>query len=68
MGYRFTTGLLPVCRVGASIRFVPLHGMSSSEPVPHWVVLFVAVLGLWVVMAGGVLLIDGVFDRISNRR
>ncbi|MFH5801225.1 hypothetical protein [Haladaptatus sp. CMAA 1911] len=48
-----------------AIRPVPLHAVSSQTPVPHWVVLIVAVLGVWVVIAAGVVVLDGLFDRLS---
>ena len=54
-----------VSELPIAIRPVPLHAVSSPTPVPHWVVLIVAVLGLWVVIAGGVMAIDGLFDRLS---
>lgn len=49
-----------------AIHLLPLHAVSSQTPVPHWVVLIAAVLGLWVVIAGGVMAIDGLFDRLSR--
>ncbi|WP_231186660.1 hypothetical protein [Haladaptatus sp. DYF46] len=54
-----------VSELPIAIRPIPLHAVSSQTPVPHWVVLIVAVLGLWVVIAGGVMAIDGLFDRLS---
>lgn len=44
---------------------VPLHAGPSPTPVPHWVVLFVAVFGLWALIAGGVVVLDRLFDRWS---
>ncbi|EFW91376.1 hypothetical protein ZOD2009_14756 [Haladaptatus paucihalophilus DX253] len=44
--------------------FIPLHPGSPPTPVPHWVVLIAAVLVLWVVIAGGVVVIDRLFDRL----
>jgi hypothetical protein len=49
----------------SAIHLLPLHAVSSPTPVPHWVVLIVVVLGLWVVIAGGVFIIDGLFERLS---
>ena len=43
---------------------VPLHGWTASTPVPHWVVLIVAVLGLWLVIGGGVLVVDRLLSRL----
>ncbi|WP_248905331.1 hypothetical protein [Halocatena marina] len=45
---------------------VPLHGRVSSPPVPHWVVLIIAVLGLWLIIGGGVLLVDRLLDRLLS--
>lgn len=45
---------------------VPLHGRGSSLPLPHWVVLIAAVLGLWLVIGGGVLLVDRLLDRLLS--
>ncbi|MGA9402453.1 hypothetical protein [Haladaptatus sp.] len=47
---------------------IPLHAVPSSPPtpVPHWAVLMVAVPLLWVVIAGGVLLVDTMFERLSR--
>ena len=43
---------------------IPLHAVSStaSTPVPHWVVLLVAVPVLLMVIAGGVVVIDRTFE------
>ncbi|MDS0295193.1 hypothetical protein [Halogeometricum luteum] len=44
----------------------PLHGGAAapaSTPIPHWSVLLVAVLGLWVVIAAGVLVCDRLLAR-----
>jgi hypothetical protein len=54
-----------VSELPTAIRLIPLHAGSTQTPVPHWVVLIVAVLGLWVVIAGGVIAIDSLFDRLS---
>jgi hypothetical protein len=46
----------------------PLHGALSGQPVPHWVVLLVAVPALWLCIGGAVLVIDGLFDWIGTNR
>ncbi|ELZ31646.1 hypothetical protein C474_08232 [Halogeometricum pallidum JCM 14848] len=46
----------------------PLHGGAAapaSTPVPHWSVLLVAVIGLWVAIAAGVLACDRVLARLG---
>lgn len=43
--------------------FVALHG--ASTPVPHWLVLIVAVLGLWIIIGGGVMIGDGIIEWIG---
>lgn len=43
----------------------PLHG-AASTPVPHWVVLLVAVPALWLVVAGCVLLADRLLGRYGT--
>lgn len=46
----------------------PLHGGPPSVPLPSWFVLFVAVLGLWAVIAAGVLVGDALFERFGETR
>ena len=46
----------------------PLHGGAAapaSTPIPHWSVLLVAVLGLWVAIAAGVLVCDRLLARVG---
>ena len=45
------------------IHHVPLHGVASA-PVPHWVVLLVAVLGLWLVIGAGIRVADRLLERV----
>ena len=40
----------------SGIQLYPLH--QETTPVPHWLVLIVSVIGLWVAIGGGVLVID----------
>ena len=54
--------LLPV------ISPIPLHGWTASTPVPHWVALIVAVLGLWLVIGGGVLVVDRLLSRLLGTK
>lgn len=42
-----------------------LHGAASPVPVPHWVVLLVAVPLLWLLVGGVVLAIDRVLGRLE---
>ena len=44
----------------------PLHGAPPGQPVPHWVVLLVAVPALWLCIGGAVLVVKRLFDRIEN--
>ncbi|SIR66252.1 hypothetical protein SAMN05421858_3205 [Haladaptatus litoreus] len=44
-------------------QFVPLHGVASP-PIPHWLVLFVSVLGLWLVIGAGVVMGDRLLERL----
>ncbi len=44
-------------------QFVPLHGVAST-PVPHWLILIVAVLGMWLVIGLGVAVGDRLLERI----
>ena len=44
----------------------PVHGVPSAQPIPHWLVLLVAVPALWLCIAGAVLVVDGLFDWIEN--
>jgi len=43
-----------------------LHAGPQATPVPHWVVLLVAVPSLWVLVGGGVLLADRLLRRVSD--
>ena len=36
------------------------HAAARPTPVPHWAVLVVGVLGLWIAIAGGVAVLDRV--------
>jgi len=54
-----------ISKLPTAIPPLPLHAVSTRTPVPHWVVLLVAVIGLWVVIAGGVMAVDALFDRLS---
>lgn len=52
----------------AFVALAPLHGGAAapaSMPIPHWSVLLVAVLGLWVAIAAGVLACDRVLARLG---
>lgn len=42
----------------------PLHG-AAATPIPHWLALTVAVLGLWVAVAAAVLVCDGLLARLG---
>lgn len=43
----------------------PLHGATAPAPVPHWVVLLVAVPALWMFISGAVLAADRLLDRLG---
>lgn len=49
----------------ALLQFVSLHG-SPSTPVPHWLVLIVAVLGLWMVIGGEVMIGDRLLELMDD--
>jgi hypothetical protein len=51
----------------ASVDFTAalLHGASASVPVPHWVVLLVAVPALWLAISGTVVVVDRLLARIG---
>ncbi len=44
--------------LGARLPVGPLHGAASSTPVPHWVVLLLAVPALWLAVAVLVVVAD----------
>jgi hypothetical protein len=51
---------------------VPLLSLTvahagATTPVPHWVVLLAGVIGLWVLIGGGVVVVDGLLARLSER-
>ncbi|WP_372910917.1 hypothetical protein [Salinigranum sp.] len=48
--------------VGLLLRPVLLHGTVPSTPVPHWVVLLVAVPSLWLLVGGTVLVVDRLLE------
>ena len=50
-----------------ALSVVVAHAGARPTPVPHWAVLIVSVLGLWVAVAGGVVAVDGFFDALSDR-
>ena len=58
----------PRRRSAALLLVAPLHGGPPSVPLPPWLVLFVAVLGLWAVIAAGVLAGDALFERFGETR
>jgi len=43
------------------------HAGAGTMPVPHWVVLIIGVVFLWVVIGGGVVALDGLLVRFSDR-
>ncbi|SFH06363.1 hypothetical protein SAMN04488063_0060 [Halopelagius inordinatus] len=43
----------------------PLHGTAAPGPVPHWVVLLVAVPALWLFIGGAVLAADRLLGRLG---
>ncbi|MFC7157497.1 hypothetical protein ACFQPA_18885 [Halomarina halobia] len=49
---------------------VPLHGGGASPigPYPHWLVLIAAVIGVWLLTAGGVPTVDVVLSTVLERR
>ncbi|MDS0300376.1 hypothetical protein NDI76_16640 [Halogeometricum sp. S1BR25-6] len=68
------TPVLPLAALSTSVAHaalvapVPLHGGAgapASTPIPHWSALLVAVLGLWVVIAAGVLVCDRLLARVG---
>ncbi|MBV0925851.1 hypothetical protein KTS45_16730 [Halomicroarcula limicola] len=44
----------------------PLHAGPAAAPAPGWLVLFAAVLGLWAVIAVGVVLGDKLLVRLGE--
>ena len=46
---------------------VVTHAGARPTPVPHWVVLLVGVVGLWVVICGGVIAVESLLTRLSSR-
>lgn len=46
---------------------VVAHAGARPTPVPHWVVLLVGVVGLWVVIGGGVLAVERLLARLPGR-
>jgi len=44
----------------------PLHAAPVGAPVPGWVVLLGAVLGMWATIAFGVAAIDRLLGRLSD--
>ncbi|WP_160135095.1 hypothetical protein [Halococcus salsus] len=43
-----------------ALSVVVAHAGARPTPVPHWAVLIVGVLGIWVAIAGGVAALDRV--------
>ena len=56
-------------RLSASIELslVVAHGGTRPTPVPHWVVLIIGVIGLWVIIGGGVVVLEWLLARRSER-
>lgn len=50
------------------LQVVLLHGQAVSSLIPGWLVLIVAVLGLWIVIAVGVLVVDRLLRRFVGRQ
>jgi hypothetical protein len=44
-----------------------LHGGAMSSPIPGWAALIGGVLGLWIVIGGGVVAVDRLFELTWNR-
>ncbi|WP_049899977.1 hypothetical protein [Halococcus agarilyticus] len=44
----------------------PLHGWSTTTPVPHWVVLLVTVPCLWLAIGGGVVAVERVLGALFD--
>ena len=62
------TALSVAASLAALVAPAPLHGGAAapaSTPIPHWSVLLVAVLGLWVAIAAGVLVCDRLLARVG---
>ena len=51
---------------GLSFAATPAHGVASAQPVPHWLVLLVAVPTLWLSIGGAVVAVDRLCDWIEN--
>lgn len=49
------------------LSFVVAHAGTHSTPVPHWVALLVGVVGLWVAIGGGVVVVERLLARLSRR-
>jgi hypothetical protein len=49
-----------------TVAVIPVHGVPSAQPVPHWLVLLVVVPTLWLCLVGGVLVVDRLFDWLEN--
>ncbi|WP_135305877.1 hypothetical protein [Haloarcula amylovorans] len=50
----------------SSLALTPLHIGPTTTPVPGWLVLFAAVLGLWAAIAAGVVLGDKLLVRLGE--
>lgn len=61
-----TTVELPVGQLAVGLALVPLHGAPSTAPVPSWLVLVGATLGLWVVIACGVVAAEGLLAALER--
>ena len=54
-------GVLPVL---IDLSLVVAHAGAQTTPVPHWAVLLVGVVGLWVVIGGGVIVTERLLARL----
>ncbi|WP_049998663.1 hypothetical protein [Halococcus sediminicola] len=43
------------------------HAGAAATPVPHWAVLLVGVVGLWVVIGSGVVMIEKLLAWLPKR-
>ncbi|WP_236044880.1 hypothetical protein [Haloarcula nitratireducens] len=59
---------IPATSPTSLLSLTPLHGGSVATPVPGWLVLFAAVLGLWTAIAAGVVLGDKLLVRLGEAK
>ncbi|WP_435080022.1 hypothetical protein [Halococcus sp. AFM35] len=49
------------------LSLVVAHAGTRPTPVPHWIVLIIGVIGLWVIIGGGLVVLEWLLARRSGR-